>query len=76
MAVAENPCLMGMPSAMAAIVKFEQEIVTQLLTNSESWLRLNQTHLDKLQDFQNGFLRKFLAVSQSGTPKEMIKMDG
>ena len=30
MAVAENICLMGMNSAMAAIIKFEQEIVTKL----------------------------------------------
>ena len=58
MNVAENPCIMGMPIAMAAIVKFEHEIVSKLSTNSESWLGLNQTLLDKLQEYQDKFLRR------------------
>ena len=48
----------------------------KLLNNFESWLGLNNTHLEKLQEFQNKFLREVLHVAQSGTPKGMLELDG
>ena len=74
--VAENPCLMGFKSAKAQKLKFESELANKLLTNSESWLGLHQTHLDKLQEFQDRFLRRVFQVTQSGTPKWMLELDG
>ena len=41
----------------------------KLLNNSESWLGLNNIHIEKLNDFQNNFLRKVFQVSPSGTPR-------
>ena len=47
MAVAKKPCIMGMNSAMAAIIKFKHGKVTKLLTNFESWLGLIPAHQQK-----------------------------
>ena len=54
-------------------MKFKSEIANKLLTNSKSRLGLNQTHLDKLQDFHDRFLRRVFQVAQSGTPKGMLE---
>ena len=62
--------------AMSPIGKFESEIANKLLTNSESWLGLNQTHLDKLKEFQNIFLRRVFQVSQLVIPKGILNLDG
>ena len=67
---------MAMPSAIAAKFKFDHKIVSKILTNSESWLGLNQTHLDELQEFQDNFQRKVLAVTQTGSPKGTMKLVG
>ena len=37
---------------------------------------MNQAHLQNLQDIQNNFLQKVLAVSQSGTPEGLIELAG
>ena len=74
LSVSENLCIM--PSAVAPIVRFEREIASKLLANSESWLGLNQTHLDKLKEFQDRFLRRVFQVSQSGRSKGMLELNG
>ena len=61
---------------MGPIRRFKTEIVRKLHYNIESWLGLNQTHIDKIQEFQNKFLRRVFQVSQSGTSKGMIELDG
>ena len=56
--------------------EFETKIVQKLLNNSESWLGLNNIYKDKLQEFQNKFIRKVFQLSPSGTPKGMLELDG
>ena len=50
--------------------------MTQLLNNSELWLGLIKTHINKIQEFQYIFLRRVFQVSPSGTPKGMLELDG
>ena len=61
---------------MSSIRKVKSKIVMKLLNNSESWLGLNQTHIDKLQEFQNKFVRRVFQVSPSETPKGILKLEG
>ena len=53
MAVAEDPSLKGMNSAMAAIIQFEHEIVTKLMMNCESWLAMTHAHIESRETPKN-----------------------
>ena len=66
----------GFPTAIGTISEYETEIIPKLLNNAESWLGLNDSHIEKLQNFQDNFIRKVFQVSAAGTPKGMLMLYG
>ena len=67
--IGENPQLMRITTS-TPISEYETRIIPQLLNNAESWLGLNDSHIEKLQNFQ------VFQVSAAGTPKGMLILDG
>ena len=54
---------------MEPISEFETKFLPKLLNNAESWLGINDSHIKKLQNFQDNSFRKVIQVSASGTPQ-------
>ena len=48
--------LIGFNIASGPVEQFESRISSKLIANSESWIGLNQTHIDRLQKVQDDFL--------------------
>ena len=53
MKIAENPLMAVLPNKLCARNLFESEVISSPLGNSESWIKLNDTRIKTLQDFQN-----------------------
>ena len=74
MNLAENPKMMGLRNSLCARTLYESEIVTSLLKNSASWIGITDEIIDKLQDFQNRFMLRFLEAQEIpflGPPKTL-----
>ena len=59
-----------MNSAMAAIIQFENQVVTKLFHNCESWIGLTADHIQRLQEIQNKCVRRVLAAPLTEPLKE------
>ena len=65
----------GMGNSKAAITLFEAQVIPSLLFNCESWIGINDTHLNTLQAFQDAFISRLLHLPRAGTAKSLIRMD-
>ena len=72
--VSETAIMGGIGNSLAATKLFEAQVIPALLHNCESWIRLNETHISDLQDFQDKFMRKLLRLPPS-TPKAILHWD-
>ena len=72
--IAEHPWMASVGNALPAFKLFEAMIIPALLHNCESWIGINQKHYDKLQKFQDNFIRKVLHLHVS-TPKAILQWD-
>ena len=71
-----NPwSLIGFVIASGPVEQFESRISSKLIVNSESWIGLNQTHIDRLQKVQDDFFITMFQVSKMGTMNCMIQLD-
>ena len=52
-----------------------EQYKSKLLANSESWIGLNQSHIDRLQKVQDDFYMKMFQVSNYGTMNCMLQLD-
>ena len=60
-----DPQLIGVQPAIGPINDYETKIIPKFLNNA--WLILNDSHLKRLQNFQDNFIRKVFQVSDRGT---------
>ena len=56
--ICNEPSLIGFNIASEPIEQYESNISSKLLANSESWIGLNQSHIDRLQKLQEDFFMK------------------
>ena len=61
-------------NALPAFKLFEAMIIPALLHNCESWTGITDKHYEKLQKFQDNFIRKVLHLHKS-TPKAILQWD-
>ena len=52
-----------------------EQYKSKLLANSESWIGLNQSHIDRLQKVQDDYFMKMFQVSNYGTMNCMLQLD-
>ena len=50
-------------------------ISSKILSNSDSWIRLTNEHIERIQLVQDNYFMKVFQVSDSGTPKCMVRLD-
>ena len=62
----EACCLIEFNIAQGPVEQYESKISSKILANSESWIGLNESHINRMQKVQ---------VSNLGTPKCIIKLD-
>ena len=46
-----------------------------MIANSESWIGLNNSHIERMQKVQDGYFMKVFQVSNLGTPNCMVQLD-
>ena len=51
--ICKQPCLIGFHTATGLVEQFKKRMASQLSANSESWIGLTQTHVDRLQKVQD-----------------------
>ena len=61
-------------NSLPAFKLFEATVIPSLLHNAESWISLNDNHIEELQKFQDKFIRKVLRLPDS-TPKAILNWD-
>ena len=61
-------------NSLPAFKLFEATVIPSLLHNAESWISLNNNHIEELQKFQDKFIRKVLRLPDS-TPKAILNWD-
>ena len=69
--IAETHSMSALGYATIGIRLFETHVIPALLFNSKSWIGLNNTHLTHLQNFQDKFLRKLMALPPT-IPKAIL----
>ena len=72
--LAESPVMSITGNSLPAFKLYESTILPTLLHNSESWVSLNQSHINTLQKFQNDFIKNVLRLPDS-TPKAILQYD-
>ena len=72
--LAESPAMSITGNSLPAFRLYESTIISTLLHNSESWVGLNQKHINDLENFQNEFIRNVLRLPES-TPKAILQYD-
>ena len=70
----ENPIMGSLGNSLAPFKLFEATVVESLLTNCPSWIGLNNTHINMLQNFQDSFVRKVLKLADN-VPKALLTWD-
>ena len=66
----------GMGNSKTGITLFEALVILSLLFNCESWIGINETHINTLQSFQDPFISRLLHLPMIGTAKSLLRMDG
>ena len=61
-------------NSLAPFKLFDATVVESLLTNCESWIGINNTHINMLQNFQDNFVRKVLKLADN-IPKALLTWD-
>mgnify|MGYP001291606848 CR=1 FL=1 len=79
--IADAPQLGAEGTSTAAIKLFEAQVMSGLLFNCESWIRITEAQINELQSFQNNFLTKLLHLptipqSQCNTALGLWNGDG
>ena len=72
--IAESPLMGGLNCGSVAFKLYEAQIISSLLHNSESWIGINDKHIQLLQKFQDEFIRKVLRLPSSA-PKAIMQYD-
>ena len=72
--IADAPQLGAEGTSTAAIKLFEAQVMSGLLFNCESWIGITEAPIDKLQSFQDNFLKKLLHLPVS-TPQAILHWD-
>ena len=70
----ENPIMGCLGNSLAPFKLFDATVVESLLTNCESWIGINNTHINMLQNFQDNFVRKVLKLADN-IPKALLTWD-
>ena len=65
----------GMRNSRCPRTLYEIEIVTSILNNSESWIGITKEIIDKLQDFQNRFMLRYIEAPKQGTLTGIVELD-
>ena len=65
----------GMRNSRCANTLYETEIVTSILNNSEYRIGITKEIINKLQDFQNRFMLRFVEAPKKGTPTGIVVLD-
>ena len=73
--ICNDPRLIGFNTAIGPMWEFESKIASKLLNNADSWIGLNNSHINMLQDFLDEFMNKVFQVSPKGTIKCMLWFD-
>ena len=61
-------------NSLAPFKLFEATVVESLLTNCPSWIGLNNSHINMLQNFQDSFVTKVLKLADN-VPKSFVTWD-
>ena len=72
--ISESPIMGGLGNSTAPFKLYDATIAEGLLTNCESWIGINQNHIDMLQSFQDKFIKKALRLADS-IPKALLTWD-
>ena len=72
--ICESPIMGGLGNSLAPFKLFNATVVESLLTNCQSWIGLNKSHINLLQNFQDGFIRSALKLADS-IPKALLTWD-
>ena len=64
--ISEDSRLIRFPTAWGAISEFKTKVIPQLLNNAESWLGIEDSDIEILQDLQNDYVRRVFQVSARG----------
>ena len=70
----ENPLMGGLGNSLPPFKLFNATVAESLLTNCPSWIGLNESHINLLQNFQDGFIRNALHLANS-IPKALLTWD-
>ena len=54
---------------------YEIEIVSSILNNSESWIGITKEIIDKLQEFQNRLMLRFVEAPKQGTLTGIVELN-
>ena len=73
--IADHGLMAGMGNRKAAITLFKAQVIPSLIFNCESWIGINNTHLNTIQAFQDAFISRLLHLPRAGTAKSLIRMD-
>ena len=72
--ISESPIMGGLGNSTAPFKLYDATIAEGLLTNCESWIGINQNHIDMLQSFQDKFIKNALRLADS-IPKALLTWD-
>ena len=72
--IADSPIMGGLNCGAIAFRLYEAQIISSLLHNCESWIGINDKHVQLLQKFQEEFIRKVLRLPLS-SPKALMNYD-
>ena len=61
-------------NSLPAFKLFEATVIPSILHNAESWISINDKHIDELQKFQDNFIKRVLRLHDS-TPKAILNWD-
>ena len=64
----------GLGNSLPPFKLFNATIAESLLTNCPSWIGLNESHINLLQNFQDSFIRNALHLANS-IPKALLTWD-
>ena len=73
--ICNQPSLIGFNIASGPVEQYKSKISSKLLANSESWIGLYQSHVDRLKKVQDDYNKKMIQESNYGTMNCLLQLE-